>query len=126
MRRIGFQPTHIHVSLGARTSSDLTITLPRLPVVLTEVLVAGRLLKVPARYEEVYRRAVLGWGKLITHDDTEFESHTTMAVVAEATPLTLMRCSWHSSSFIHLPSKRLSSTPASHASLRNSSTMRAR
>ena len=71
VRRIGFQPTHIHVSLGARTSSELTITLPRLPAVLTEVRVEGRTLKVPARYEEVYRRASLGLGKLITRDDIE-------------------------------------------------------
>ena len=71
VRRIGFQPTHIHVSLTARTSSELTIALPRLPAVLTEVRVAGRMLKVPARYEEVYRRASLGFGRLITHDDIE-------------------------------------------------------
>ena len=70
-RRIGFQPTHIHVSLTARNSSDLTISLPRLPAVLTEVRVEGRVLKVPARYEEVYRRAARGWGKLITRDDIE-------------------------------------------------------
>ena len=34
VRQIGFQPTHIHVSLAARTSSELTIELPRLPAVL--------------------------------------------------------------------------------------------
>ena len=71
VRRIGFLLTHIHVSLAARTSSDVTITLPRLPAVLTEVRVEGRLLKVPARYEEVYRRASLGLGKLITREDIE-------------------------------------------------------
>ena len=71
VRRIGFLPTHIHVSLVTRTSSELTITLPRLPAVLTEVRVEGRTLKVPARYEEVYRRASLGLGKLITREDIE-------------------------------------------------------
>lgn len=71
VRRIGYLLTNSHVSLNAGKPLELKIALRRLPPILAEVRVNGRMLKVPPRYEEVYRRAALGWGRLITREDIE-------------------------------------------------------
>ena len=68
-RALGYQPQTIHIVLDSSGTQDRTIALARLANALTEVRIEGKLMKVPARYEDVYRRAARGWGKFITEDD---------------------------------------------------------
>jgi hypothetical protein len=71
VRRLGYQSTTRRVVLDAGQRLDLDVALERFPHVLTEVVVEGRRLKVPARYEAVYARAARGWGRFFTRLDIE-------------------------------------------------------
>ncbi|MBI1809774.1 MAG: carboxypeptidase regulatory-like domain-containing protein [Gemmatimonadetes bacterium] len=69
VRLIEYQPALIHVRIAGSTTLD--VPLSRLPQALTEVRISGKVLKVPARFEDVYRRGATGVGRLITRDDIE-------------------------------------------------------
>jgi len=69
VRVIGYQPQTVRMAFEDGGVADRTIALQRLPNALTEVRIEGRMLKVPARYEEVYRRAARGWGTFINRDE---------------------------------------------------------
>ena len=68
VRRLGYQPLTRHLVLTAGAALDETIELPRLAGALTAVRVEGRMVKVPARFEDVYRRGAAGWGKFVTRE----------------------------------------------------------
>ena len=64
-------PVTLRVELAAGQSVERRIELSRLPNALTEVKIEGKLVKVPARYENVFRRAARGVGKFFTSADIE-------------------------------------------------------
>lgn len=68
VRRLGYQPLTRHLVLTAGAALDEAIELPRLAGALTAVRVEGRMVKVPARFEDVYRRGAAGWGKFVTRE----------------------------------------------------------
>jgi len=69
VRLIEYQPATVHVRLSGVTTLD--VPLLRLPQALTEVRISGKVMKVPARFEEPYRRGAVGFGRLITREDIE-------------------------------------------------------
>ena len=71
VRMLGYQPWKARMEFADGRSDDRTIPLKRLPNVLTEVRIEGRPVKVPARFEDVYRRGALGFGKFFTREDIE-------------------------------------------------------
>jgi len=71
VRRIGYQPTSVRVVLEGGRSYEQAVELQRNPYSLTEVRIAGRTLKVPARLEDVYRRASIQSGTFFTRQDID-------------------------------------------------------
>ncbi len=69
VRLMEFQPAFLHVRAADITTLD--VPLLRLPQALTQVRISGKVVKVPARYEEPYRRGAVGFGRLITREDIE-------------------------------------------------------
>jgi hypothetical protein len=67
-RRLGYQPVTRRITVVAGVDRDESIELPRLAGALTAVRIEGRMMKVPARFEDVYRRGAAGWGKFITRE----------------------------------------------------------
>jgi hypothetical protein len=98
VRLIEYQPALMHVRVFDITTLD--VPLLRLPQALTEVRISGKVLKVPARYEDAYRRGAAGFGKLITRDDIErmnpFDTKQILAtqpgVLVTDRGLTFQRC----------------------------------
>jgi hypothetical protein len=68
VRRLGYQALTRHLSLAAGGVMEEMFELPRLAGALTAVVIEGRRVKVPARFEDVYRRGAAGWGKFITRE----------------------------------------------------------
>jgi hypothetical protein len=71
IQAVGYQPHAVRVDLAAGQSLDQKIELSRLPNALTEVKIDGKMVKVPARYENVFRRAARGIGSFFTSADIE-------------------------------------------------------
>jgi len=71
VRMLGYQPSTARMQFEESRSYDRDFELRRLPYALTEVRIEGRAVKVPVRYEEVYRRASRGLGTLIDRDEIE-------------------------------------------------------
>jgi hypothetical protein len=71
VQAVGYQPVTLRVELIAGQSVEQRIELRRLPDALTEVRIEGKLVKVPARLENVFRRAARGVGKFFTSADIE-------------------------------------------------------
>ena len=71
IRAVGYQPVALRVDLVAGRSAEQRIELNRLPNALTEVVIEGKRVRVPARYEDVFRRAGRGVGKFFTSADIE-------------------------------------------------------
>jgi hypothetical protein len=71
IRRLGYESASLRVALEEGRSAEQNIELRRHPNALTEVRIEGRMVKVPARFEEVYARAAKGDGKFFTRDDIE-------------------------------------------------------
>lgn len=69
VQAVGYQPASRRVELVAGQSVEQRIELTRLPNALTEVRIEGKLVRVTARYEPVYRRAARGVGKFFTSDE---------------------------------------------------------
>jgi hypothetical protein len=68
IRRLGYRPFARRLSLAEGAAVDETFELPRLAGALTAVVIEGRMVRVPARFEDVYRRGSSGWGKFITRE----------------------------------------------------------
>jgi outer membrane cobalamin receptor len=68
---LGYQPLVTEMQFEEGHAYDRDVELRRLPYALTEVRIAGRAIKVPARYEEVYRRGARGLGTLIDREEIE-------------------------------------------------------
>jgi hypothetical protein len=71
VRMLAYQPATVRVVLEEGRLLQQNIALLRLPNALTEVRIEGRMVKVPARFEEVYARAARGTGKFFTRKDIE-------------------------------------------------------
>jgi hypothetical protein len=71
VRRLGYQSSTLRVVVEDGRSSQLDIGLRRLPNALTQVRIEGRIVKVPARFEEVYARAARGEGTFFLREDID-------------------------------------------------------
>ena len=71
VRRLGYQPLTEQVTLDDGAVYDRKLALSRFANALTRVRIEGRMVKVPARFEEVYRRGARGWGTFITREDID-------------------------------------------------------
>jgi hypothetical protein len=99
-RSLGYQPWSARVVVEDGGVYDQNIELKRLAHALTEVRIEGRPVKVPARYEDVYRRAARGWGKLITREEIERRNPLDVASLLATIPgvlvtsggITFQRC----------------------------------
>ena len=67
VRRLGFQPATVPVETGTAVDARLK----QLPTLLREIVVAGEVVSVPFRFEEIYRRAASGFGHFITREQIE-------------------------------------------------------
>lgn len=68
---VGYQPMGFRVELAAGQAVERRIDVARVANALTEVKIEGKLVRVPARYEAVFRRAARGIGKYFTSADIE-------------------------------------------------------
>jgi outer membrane receptor for Fe3+-dicitrate len=71
VRSVGYKPWVAHVDLLDGRIYEQDIALERIATALTEVLIEGKMVRVPYRYEDVYRRGAQGLGKLITREEIE-------------------------------------------------------
>lgn len=71
VRRLGYEPTTLRVVLQGGRSYEQRVELQRHPHALTEVRINGQMLKVPARFEDVYGRAAHENGTFFTRKDIE-------------------------------------------------------
>jgi hypothetical protein len=71
VRRIGYESASLRVVLAEGHSSQQNIELRRHPNALAEVRIKGRMMKVPARFEEVYARAAKGEGTFFFREDID-------------------------------------------------------
>jgi hypothetical protein len=71
VRLLGYQPWLAAVVLEEGGVYDRNIELRRVAFALTEVRIEGRAVKVPARFEEAYRRGARGFGTLIDRAEIE-------------------------------------------------------
>ncbi len=69
VRRLGFMPVTRSLDLTRAGARVDTVFLERLPSLLAEVNVRGRMVVVPTRFVDVLRRAESGWGTLFTRED---------------------------------------------------------
>lgn len=70
-RAMGYLPWVAHVDVQVGRGNAQNIVLQRVPTPLTEVRIEGHLVKVPARFEDVYRRGARGFGRFFTREDIE-------------------------------------------------------
>jgi hypothetical protein len=71
VRSIGYEAASLRLVLEAGHSYEQAIELRRHPHALTEVRIEGRMLKVPARFEDVYARAAHEHGTFFTRQDID-------------------------------------------------------
>jgi hypothetical protein len=71
VRSLGYQATVLRLVVEEAHSPVRNIELRRLPNALTEVRIEGRMVKVPARFEEVYARAAKGEGTFFLRQDID-------------------------------------------------------
>ena len=71
VRRLGFEPFAQYVDIRANQTNSYDVAMTPLPVELKEVMIEGKLVSVPHRFEDVYRRAASGFGHLITLEEIE-------------------------------------------------------
>jgi hypothetical protein len=69
VRRLGFTPVMRSVTLSGVEVRVDTVYLERMAQLLTEVMVRGRMVRVPTKYVDVLRRAASGWGTVFTRED---------------------------------------------------------
>ena len=70
-RRLGYESVSIPIVLRDGEAEHRDIGLVRLPNTLTEVRIEGQLRKVPARYQDVYRRMSTANGHFFTREDID-------------------------------------------------------
>ena len=71
VRRLGYEPASLRVVLEGGRSYEQAVELPRHPHALTEVRIDGRMVKVPARFEDVYARAAHEHGTFFFRQDID-------------------------------------------------------
>jgi hypothetical protein len=71
VRRIGYESASLRVVLEEGRSSQQNIELRRHPNALAEVRIKGRMVKVPARFEQVFARAAKGEGTFFFREDID-------------------------------------------------------
>ncbi|HEV8363900.1 MAG TPA: carboxypeptidase regulatory-like domain-containing protein [Gemmatimonadaceae bacterium] len=69
VRSLGFTPVTDTIAISGSDARAHTVWLERLPPLLAEVKVRGRMVRVPLKFAEVLQRASSGWGTLFTRED---------------------------------------------------------
>jgi hypothetical protein len=90
IRSIGYEPASIRMVLEAGRSYEQAIELRRHPNALTEVVIEGRMLKVPARLEDVYARAAHEHGTFFTRQDIDKLNPLDMGSLLDRVPSVYM------------------------------------
>lgn len=71
VRMLGYAPRTVGVEIGASRTQRQDVTLSRLPNALAEIVIEGRVRRVPARFDDVYRRMSRANGKFFTREDID-------------------------------------------------------
>ena len=71
VRRLGYYPVTQYVDVARGDSADVLVAIKVLPKTLNEIVISGKLVSVPWRFEDVYRRASSGFGHFITREEIE-------------------------------------------------------
>lgn len=71
VRRVGYRESVERLTIEPGQELEQTFSLTRLPTVLKEVLVAGRIVRVTPAVEEAYKRAAKGRGFFFTRNDIQ-------------------------------------------------------
>jgi hypothetical protein len=71
VRRLGYEPATLRVVLQDGRWYEQRVELRRHPHALTEVQINGQMLRVPARFEDVYARAAHEHGTFFTREDID-------------------------------------------------------
>jgi hypothetical protein len=69
VRSLGFTPVIDTITLSGTASVVHRVYLERLPPLLAEVKIRGRVVRVPLKFVDVLQRASSGWGALFTRED---------------------------------------------------------
>jgi hypothetical protein len=69
VRSLGFTPVTDTIALSSTASLVHRVFLERLPPLLAEVKIRGRVVRVPLKFVEVLQRSSSGWGRLFTRED---------------------------------------------------------
>lgn len=69
VRSLGFTPVTDTIALSGTASLVHTVFLGRLPPLLAEVKIRGRMVRVPLKFVEVLQRSSSGWGRLFTREE---------------------------------------------------------
>lgn len=71
VRMLGYAPLTDTVTIAAGQTIERTLRLARVPQLLKQMVVKGRSLRVPAGYEDIYRRANTTNGTFVTHEQID-------------------------------------------------------
>jgi Carboxypeptidase regulatory-like domain/TonB-dependent Receptor Plug Domain len=74
VRRLGYYPATQFVDVVRGDSTDVLVAIKVLPQILHEVVISGRIVSVPWRFEDVYRRGSSGFGHFITREEIELRN----------------------------------------------------
>ena len=85
-RAIGYEPMSFSLSLTPGGTIVQEISLPRAVQVLREVVIEGRTLKYPARFQSVYGRAAKSNGRFITAEDIALQNPLDTKALFQAIP----------------------------------------
>ena len=94
VRMLGYQPFAARAEIEEGRVYDQDIELMRLATALTEVRIQGQRVKVPARYEDVYRRGALGYGTFFTREQIEKRNPVDIAALLQEIPGVFIHASW--------------------------------
>ena len=71
VRRLGFQSATVQVNVDDAHALRQDVVLEPIPQQLSEVVIEGRVRKVPPRFEDVYRRMSTATGSFFTREDID-------------------------------------------------------
>ena len=71
VRRLGFQSATVQVNVDDAHALRQDVVLQPIPQQLTQVVIEGRVRKVPPRFEDVYRRMSTATGSFFTREDID-------------------------------------------------------
>jgi len=124
VRSLGFTPATDTIALSGSDARAHTVWLDRLPPLLAEVKVRGRMVRVPVKFVDVLRRSQSGWGTVFTSEDIKqaYDLKSLLnqlpGVMAGDRNVKFARCQGEMSGTAVVPSPGSAGAPAAGASPR--------